>query len=77
MIVVDTGVAYAAGDRDDPDHPACAQLLAAHAGELHVPTPVVVETSWLLERRLGPAAESDFLRSVRAGELNRVDLTDD
>lgn len=77
MIVVDTGVAYAAADRDDPDHPASAQLLAAHPGQLRIPTPVIIETSWLIERRLGPAAEAGFLRSVRAGELTRVDLTDD
>ncbi|MGH8990165.1 MAG: type II toxin-antitoxin system VapC family toxin [Acidimicrobiia bacterium] len=77
MIVVDTGVAYAAADRDDPDHPASAQLLAAHPGQLRIPTPVIVETSWLIERRLGPAAEAGFLRSVRAGEVTRVDLTDD
>lgn len=77
MIIVDTGVAYAAADRDDPDHPASAALFTTHAGQLLVPTPVIVETSWLIERRLGPAAEAGFLRSVRAGELTRVDLTDD
>lgn len=74
MIVVDTGVAYGAADRDDADHAACASVLRDHAGELVIPTPVMVETSWLISDRLGPAAEVAFLRSVAAGELRRVDL---
>jgi predicted nucleic acid-binding protein len=74
VIVVDTGIAYGAADRDDPDHAACADVLRSHAGELVIPTPVVVEASWLIADRLGPAAEVGFLRSVAAGELRRVDL---
>lgn len=74
MIVVDTGVAYAAADRDDPDHAASAEVLRIHAGELVIPVPVIVETSWLVSDRLGPAEEVGFLRSVNAGELRRVDL---
>jgi predicted nucleic acid-binding protein len=76
VILVDTGVAYGAADRDDPDHEASAAVLRAHAGELVIPTPVIVETSWLIGDRLGPAAEVAFLRSVLAGELRRVDLND-
>ena len=74
MIVVDTGVAYGAADRDDPDHAGCAAVLVEHAGELVIPTPVIVETAWLVADRLGPAAEVGFLRSVNSGELRRVDL---
>lgn len=74
MIVVDTGVAYGAADRDDPDHVACAAVLVEHAGELVIPTPVIVETAWLVADRLGPTAEVGFLQSVNAGELRRVDL---
>jgi predicted nucleic acid-binding protein len=35
-----------------------------------------VEASWLIESRLGPAAEAAFLASVVSGELTRVDLAD-
>ena len=77
MIVVDTGVLFAAADRDDPDHADSARVLLGHAGALVVPVPVVVETSWLIESRLGPAAEAAFLRSVREGELVRADLDDE
>ncbi len=74
MIVVDTGVVFGAADRDDPDHAGCAAVLTEHAGELVIPTPVIVETSWLVADRLGAAAEVGFLQSVNSGELRRVDL---
>jgi predicted nucleic acid-binding protein len=76
VIVVDTGVLYAVADGADHDHDACDDLLAAHRGRLVVPVPVIVETAWLIEDRLGPAAEAAFLRSVASGELTRVELAD-
>lgn len=75
MIVVDTGVLYAAADTDDTDHDESIGVLTDRAGPLAVPTPVIVETSWLIESRLGPPAEVAFLRAVESGELTRVDLT--
>ena len=75
-IVLGTGVIFAVADSSDDDHDACDDLLSAFVGELVVPTPVVVESSWLIEDRLGPAAEARFLRSVTSGELHRQDLTD-
>ena len=78
MIVVDTGVLYAAADRDDPDHDASVQLLADFPPEaLLVPTTVIAETAWLIESRLGPIAEVAFLRALEQGELTRIDLTTD
>ncbi len=75
MIVVDTGVLYAGADEDDADHAASAELLDGHPGPLLVPVPVLVETAWLTERRLGPGAEARFLDAARH-ELERVDLVD-
>jgi uncharacterized protein len=75
VIVVDTGVLYATADEDDAHHLACATLLGRHPGPLLVPVTVITETSWLIETRLGPAAEARFLRATR-GELSRVDLLD-
>lgn len=75
MIVVDTGVLLAVADGDDADHDRCEPLLGSYPpGELIVPTPVIVECSWLIEDRLGPAAEAAFLCSVTTGELTRADL---
>lgn len=77
MIVVDTGVLYAAANRSDRYHAASAELLATAPGPLWVPTTVVTESSWMIENRLGPAAEVAFLREVTAGgSLNRVDLNE-
>jgi predicted nucleic acid-binding protein len=74
VIIVDTGVLFAAADRDDPDHHASSRALLEHVGALIVPLPVVVETSWLIESRLGPRAEAAFLRSVANGELTPLDV---
>jgi len=76
VIIVDTGVIFAVADRDDADHDRCDELLASFSGSLVVPVPVLVESSWLIEDRLGVAAEAAFLRSVTSNELARVDLED-
>jgi uncharacterized protein len=77
VIIVDTGVLLAVADGADGDHDRCDELLSGYPGpELLVPATVIVETSWLIEDRLGPTAEAAFLRSFPAGELTRVDLTD-
>ncbi len=75
MLVVDTGVLYAAADDDDQDHAASTALLEAHPGPMLVPVPVIVETAWLVQKRLGPADEARFLRAV-AVDFERVDLID-
>jgi predicted nucleic acid-binding protein len=73
VIVVDTGVLLAVGD--DAHHDRCDALLGSYSrSELRVPAPVIVETSWLIEDRLGAAGEAAFLRSVVSGELSCTDL---
>ena len=74
-VVVDTSVFVSAADTDEPRHNECAQLLERHGGELVVPAPVVPETAWLIEARLGPSAEVRFLRLVTTRKLTVVDLT--
>jgi predicted nucleic acid-binding protein len=76
VIVVDTGVIFAAADADDPRHRDCAELLdSLVATPLGVTVPVVVESAWLIESRLGPTAEASFLRSLAAGEIE-LDMTE-
>jgi predicted nucleic acid-binding protein len=77
VIVVDTGVLFGAIDADDPHHADCAGVLDSHAAApLGVVVPVIVETAWLIESRLGPAAEATFLGSLGTGELERIEMTD-
>jgi len=77
VILVDTSVIFAVADTADGDHSRCEELLSSYPGaELLVPTPAVVESSWLIESRLGAVAEAAFLSSANTGELTRVDLAD-
>ena len=64
MILVDTGPLYAAADASDAHHTACAAVFRDPPDRLVVPVSVVVETSFLVERHLGPAAEAKFLASL-------------
>jgi len=66
VILVDTGVLFGAVDRDDPRHRDCAAVLEAHAGSLAVSVPVLIESAWLIESRLGPTAEAATQESSSA-----------
>lgn len=74
-LVVDTGILVSSADDSERLHRESVQLLSDHAGALVVPAPVIPETAWFIESRLGPAAESRFLRLVTGGELSVIDLT--
>jgi predicted nucleic acid-binding protein len=75
MLLVDTNIFVAAADTSTPEYEQCAAVLDEHT-DLVVPAPVVVETVWMIESRLGAKAEAAFVGSVAAGELEVVDLTD-
>lgn len=68
-LICDTGPLYAAIDRKDEDHEACAELLGASDEALVIPAPVVVELEWLVTTRLGEAPFDAFLASVVNGEV--------
>ena len=74
-IALDTGVALAAADRDEPRHHDCVELLLGHRSQLVMAAPAVAETAWMIESRLGPAAETRFLALVTEGHLQVEDLT--
>lgn len=76
MILLDTGVLFAAADRRDADHEPCAGLLDTRpSSELVLPALVAAETSWLIGDRLGAATEAAFVASVAAGDFTVEDLT--
>jgi uncharacterized protein len=60
---------YAYVDRDDRHHAACLDLLETHPGPLLVPVLVVAEVAYLLQTRLGVAAEARFLADLAEGTL--------
>lgn len=71
-LVLDTGVVVAAADADDPDHQACATLLAATTERRIVPAPVLVEIDHLLR---DDRALPSILRDITRGGLTVEDLT--
>lgn len=68
LAVVDAGPLYAAADADDQDHLASHAALAGADLRLVVPALVIAEATYFVGQRLGPAAESKFLRGI--GELD-------
>ncbi|MCB1030264.1 MAG: PIN domain-containing protein [Acidimicrobiales bacterium] len=75
MLLLDTNILVAAADRSTPEYERCVAVLDSDT-DLIVSTPVVVETAWMIESRLGPEAEAAFVNSVAAGELRVVDLSE-
>lgn len=75
MLLVDTNVWLAAGDRRSSRHQDCARLIAEHEGDLAATTLVIAETGWLLLDRAGPTAQAGFVETITAGRLEVVDLT--
>lgn len=73
-VLVDTGVFVSAADGDEPRHGECSGVLTSRRGQLLTTAPVVAETAWLIEDRLGPAAEACYLTMV-INDLRVVDLT--
>lgn len=75
MLLVDTNVWLAAGDRRSTRHADCSRLLAEHGGGLAAPVPVIAETAWLLLDREGSDAQAGFVAMVTTGRLEPIDLT--
>ncbi|MGC9962566.1 MAG: PIN domain-containing protein [Acidimicrobiales bacterium] len=66
-VLADTGVLVSAADSREPRHVDCAEVLRSHHGQMVMSAPVVAETSWMIESRLGSQAEARFLRLVTSG----------
>jgi hypothetical protein len=68
--LVDTGILYAAADRDDAWNARAAGWLEGFRGRLLIASPIVPEVCYLLNTNLGPAAEIKFVRALRRRELS-------
>ena len=75
VLLVDTNIWLAAGDRRSRHHDACTTVLADHAHELAATTLVIAETAWLLLDRAGPAAQARFVTLIAGGQIEPVELT--
>jgi uncharacterized protein len=71
--VLDTGPLAAALIATDRRHLECAALLTSLTGRRLLPSPVLTEVCWLLER--WPKVEAAFLAEVARGSFELVHLT--
>ena len=68
-MIVDTGVLYAALDRDDAAHERSAACLTTREPRV-VPEPVIAETAWLVRVRLGVLQQAAFIARIdKAGAM--------
>ena len=68
-IVADTGPLYALVDSDDAWHERVVAWWSANRQPIAVPTCVLPEVCYLLHTRIGPEAESAFVRALVNGEF--------
>jgi predicted nucleic acid-binding protein len=69
LAVVDSGPLYAVTDTDDDDHERSLAALERRDLQLVIPTLVVAEVTYMVGHRLGPRAESRFLRGLEQLEV--------
>lgn len=63
-ILLDTGPLVAAVHNRDKFHDSCVRLFQAVRGPLLLPTSVLIEASWLINKRVGSIAQARFLESI-------------
>ncbi|MFI0937764.1 type II toxin-antitoxin system VapC family toxin [Streptomyces sp. NPDC021020] len=73
VTVLDTGPLAAALNTADRRHAECADLLRSLTGRRLLPSPVMTEVCWLLER--WPKVEAAFLKQIAVGTFELVHLT--
>lgn len=67
---MDTGILYAAADRDDAWNDRAARWLNDFPGRVLLASPIIPEVCYLLNTYLGPDAEVKFARSLKERELS-------
>ncbi len=74
MIIVDAGYFYACLDASDAHHIRAAGFLASVSEGWITTWPVVTETVWLLQARLGAKAASAFMAEIGEGSIHVWEL---
>ncbi|RSN14309.1 VapC toxin family PIN domain ribonuclease [Nonomuraea sp. WAC 01424] len=63
-VLLDTGPLIAVVDRDDKHHLSCLRLLESASGPLLLPTTVLIEAGWIINRHMGASVHAQFLDLV-------------
>ena len=69
LAIVDANVLVAATDANDPYHRRCLDELTRPDLELAIPSLVITEVCYFLDKRFGPAIEARFLRGLQAFDV--------
>ncbi len=72
VTILDTGPIVAALNKADRRHTECSAFLTSLTGRRLLPSPVLTEVCWLLER--WPEVEAAFLAEVARGTFELVHL---
>jgi predicted nucleic acid-binding protein len=73
-VIADTGALYALVDASDAWHDRIVAWWTDHGASVVTPVVVLPEVAYLLQTRIGPAAEEAFVRAVAEGEFPLEDL---
>lgn len=73
-VIADTGPLYALIDKDDTWHARVVAWWTERGRDVVIPVSVLPEVSYLLQTRIGPAAEQAFIRAVADGEFTTEQL---
>ena len=68
-VIADSGPLYALVDRSNIWHERVIEWWRARPRNVVIPVSVLPEVSYLLQTRIGPAAEQAFIRAVADGEF--------
>lgn len=78
IVVADTGALYALMDKSDAWHARVLEWWREHGAAVVVPACVLPEVCYLLQSRIGAAAEHAFVSAIAEGEFALENLeTDD
>lgn len=77
MILLDTGILYAAYDRSDRWHTRAAKIIRSEKDGLIVPAPVIPELDYLLGKRLGREAREALYEGITGNHYYVADLPRD
>jgi len=76
LAIVDAGPLYAVTDTADADHQRSLAVLQRPDLRLVIPALVVAEVTYMVGRRLGPAAEAAFLRGLKDFDVEAPAIED-
>ena len=76
-VVADTGPIYALIDASDAWHARVNAWWAHATSNVVLPVTILAEVTYLLQTRIGPAAEEAFVRAIADGEFTVEPLDDE